>query len=818
MDEQWLKGNNRLSGCLFLIIWGLVTTITPAAYTQDLVINEFLASNSTILPDPDDAEYSDWIEIFNNSGTPLDIGGYYLTDNLTDTTKWQFPAGTVIAAGGFLMIWADGKDKSENTIHTNFKLEKTGEEIGLFTPARQPVDSIVYQMQETDVSFGRQPDADTSWYFFATPTPGVTNSTSGFLRAEVPEFSLEAGFFTSVQSLELSAGSENAVIRFTMDNSIPDELSDVYIDPITIDSRAGDPEVYSLIRTNQDPFLWLPDWVPPAGEIFKATVVRARTFEEGKEPSKTVTHTYFVDSEIEQRYPTLVVISIVTEPDNLFGHKSGIYVPGVYHQPGDSESGNYFMDWEKPAHIEFFEPGGIEAFSQDVGIKIQGGSSPASPQKGLHVFARSNYGSNRIEYPIFWNSKSKAKNLTEFKRFIIRAWGSMICGTLFSDAYAQSLFEESDLDIQAYRPAVVFINGEYWGLHELREANKNSWYYQFHYGIDRDNPGFDLLEHEGSGTNPYTVVDEGDASNWNAMASFILTHDMSDPSNYDYVKTQMNMENFITYMGHCIYTCKWDWPNNNDASWRPRTSTGKWKWIQFDMETCFGVGKELGPEYQELDAEYNMLEHVFEGIDLPTFGQYGPHHLARKLIENASFRNSLIQWFNVHMDEELSPENMNARLDSMVAEIEPYMDEYRNRWPFEIYFNNEWDHSIQLIRDFIQLRPQYMNQHLFEMFGTTAIENNDLLNGQNSDLFFARNWPNPVNDYTQFHFFLPNPCRVKITLHNVTGQVVTIIVDNNYPEGEHIYRWNPHTLPSGTYLYRITAGEFIQTRKLVIMR
>jgi hypothetical protein len=91
-------------------------------------------------------------------------------------------------------------------------------------------------------------------------------------------------------------------------------------------------------------------------------------------------------------------------------------VPGVNHRRGDSGSGNYFQDWEKPAHIEFFVPGGELGFSQDVGISIQGGTSPASPQKGLHVIARSEYGKNRIEYPIFENDPSKAKNLTEFKR------------------------------------------------------------------------------------------------------------------------------------------------------------------------------------------------------------------------------------------------------------------------------------------------------------------------------------------------------------------------------------------------------------------
>lgn len=785
---------------------------------QDLVINEFLASNSTILADPDDAEFSDWIEIVNVSANEVDLSGYCLTDNLDNPAKWQFSGGATIPAGGYLVIWADGKDKVGNAIHTSFKLEKSGEEIGLFSPLLDPIDSLVFGMQDTDISYGRDPNNGISWYFFSQPTPGTVNNTDGFLKAEIPEFSLEAGFYSIPQALVLTTASGDAEIRYTLDNTIPDESSELYTGPITIDTRAGEPEAYSLIRTNQDPFPWLPDWVPPAGEIFKATVVRARAFEAGKIPSKPVTYTYFVDPEIDQRYQTIVVISLVTDPENLFNDQTGIYVPGVNHQPGDSESGNYFQDWEKPAHIEFFESGGIKAFSQDVGIKIQGGSSPASPQKGLHVFARNEYGNNRIEYPIFWNSRSKAKNLTEFKRFIIRAWGSMICGTLFSDAYAQSLFEESDLDIQAYRPAVVFINGEYWGLHEIREANKNSWYYQYHYGIDRDNPGFDLLEHEGSGINPCTVVDEGDANHWNIMANYIMTHDMSDPDNFNFIKGWIDIGNFITYLGHCIYTCKWDWPNNNDGSWRPRTSVGKWKWMQFDMETSFGVATELGPEYAMLDVEYDMLKHTFEGVSLPLFGQYGPHHIAQRLLENGAFRNAFIQWFNSHMQNELLPENMLARLDNMVAEIEPYMEEYRNRWPFVIDFDTDWDHSIQMVRNFIQLRPGYMNQHLLEMFGTTSIEETNPVHDQQGIFYLDQNWPNPVKEHTLFRFGLANPCKVTLILHNLAGQVLATLVDRYYLEGEHVLDWNSQELPPGTYFYRLTAGEYTETRKLVILR
>jgi hypothetical protein len=313
-------------------------------------------------------------------------------------------------------------------------------------------------------------------------------------------------------------------------------------------------------------------------------------------------------------------------------------------------------------------------------------------------------------------------------------------------------------------------------------------------------------------------VDEGDATYWNAMANYIMTHDMTIAAYYNQVKNLMDIENFITYLGHCIYTCKWDWPNNNDGTWRPKVANAKWKWIQFDMETCFGVGKELGPEFEDLDAEYNMLEHVFEGIDLPTFGQYGPHHLAQRLIQNAEFRDQFINWFAIHMQQELLPANMNARLDSMVAELQPYMAEYRNRWPFEVYFNNDWNYSIQLIRDFIQLRPQYMNQHLLAMFGTTSVENINPDFNHRESFYVDQNWPNPVKTGTRIRFRLPYSCPVRITLHNLAGQEIEIITNTIYPEGEHVIHWNRKDVPPGTYLYRFVAGECTETRKMIILK
>jgi hypothetical protein len=162
--------------------WIVMYIPTPGEPNTDSVppqpgriyINEFMASNDTTIADPDFGDYSDWIELYNDGDLDIDISGYYLTDDLTDTTKWQVPEGVIVPAHGFLLIWADDEDTLGQAPHTNFKLSSGGEQIGLFDPEGTIVDSITFGEQQTDVSYGRYPDGSDNWTFM-TPTPGEPN-------------------------------------------------------------------------------------------------------------------------------------------------------------------------------------------------------------------------------------------------------------------------------------------------------------------------------------------------------------------------------------------------------------------------------------------------------------------------------------------------------------------------------------------------------------------------------------------------------------------------------------------------------------------
>ncbi|RYD33716.1 MAG: hypothetical protein EOP87_10505 [Verrucomicrobiaceae bacterium] len=596
------------------------------------VINEVVSSNSSNVVD-ENGDASDWIELHNPGDTAVDLTGWGLSDSASSPYKWVFPART-IAPEGHLVVWASSKNRAGTSghLHTNFAISAGGEPVVLTSPDGSETDLLEVPPLPANTSYGRKPGQGTAGFYFETPTPGAANSTPGYPDlATPPAFSQTGGFYTASFPLGISA-QPGWTVYYTLDGSEPDparveaatnanRVSRVYSAPLTVASRTGQPNVFSQIPTTAITPAWLPPWRTPSGEVFKGTIVRAMALDQvtGRR-SKIITKTYFVDPAIQGRYGNLPVVSVVSDYNHLFSSATGIYVPGSTHK-GDIAKQNFFKGWVRPASIEYFEGGGNPGFNGDFEISVQGSTSVASPQKGLNVIARSELGTDSVDYPLFAGAESQASQFSEFKRFILRSWGSALSDTaFFADAYHQTLAATSGMEIQDYRPAIVFINGEYWGLHEIRESNKNSWYHQARTGIDRDDPGFDMLDGGGS-----TLVDEGDAVHWNATMSYINSNNLSGDAVYNQVATRIDLKNFAEYIVHCAYTGKRDWPDQNEAKWRARTPEGKWRWTQFDMDQ--GLNQFGSPEN-------DMFQQIYG-----TVAQKGPHPLFVKLMSSPRFRS-----------------------------------------------------------------------------------------------------------------------------------------------------------------------------------
>jgi hypothetical protein len=444
-----------------------------------------------------------------------------------------------------------------------------------------------------------------------------------------------------------------------------------------------------MIVTANEAQEWIPQWHPPKNEVFKATIIRARAYNpETKSYSKTVTNTYFVDSNMVSKYGTLPIISLTADYKDLFDPDFGIYTPAT--PTNDYINPYQYSERRVPANIEFFEVGGALGFNGLYEISLQGVTSRSSPQKGLNVVVNEWFGEKTINYPLFKNSVSKANQLIEFKSFIIRSWGSSRdWPMIFSDAYNQTLLAKADQDIQDYRPAIVFINGEYWGLHELRQSIKNPEYFSSITGLNAENPGFDILEERDS------IPNEGDSESWKALENFVQKNDLSIAENYQYVSNQIDMDNFITYIIHCTFTGKRDWPGHNEGKWRPRTTGGKWRWLQYDMD--HGLNSHGRPQY-------DMLFHISsEGLM--------PHPLFIALLENQSFKE---QFINTYADYLNSYFLTSVELDhfyNILNEIEPYIPEYQDRWQLNLGWEADKEYATDAIKKRHQLRFEQLSNN-----------------------------------------------------------------------------------------------------------
>lgn len=825
----------RISFLTFISVFFLVGLLPG----QSVVVNEIMASNATILAD-EDGDYSDWIELYNPSDNPVDITGYGLSDNSGKPFKWIFPA-TVINPKEFLVVFASGKNRKD-TYHTGFKIDKDGEPILLTKANGVLADYVTPSSIPTDISWGRQPDGTANWFYFQYPTPGLPNDEHAYTgMSPEPEFSIPGGFYDGEQHLQLTVTENGVTIYYTTDGSVPDTSSSIYSAPLKINHT---------------------------------TVLRARTLIPGRIPGKTTTQTYLINESTK-----LPVISLSTNPENLWDDEIGIYVAGTNGIPGycSSEPRNWNQDWERPATLELFEPDGRQAFNVDISIKISGGCTRLYPAKSLEVYTRNEFGDTEINYRIF-----PEKNQIVYNNLVIRTGGQDWYRSSFRDGMIQTLVKNrTDVDCQAFRPAILFINGEYWGIHNLREK-KNEHYLAANHGL-ADPDSIDIL------SGRYTVV-QGSADHYKAVLDYIHTHDLTLDTHYDYIKTQMDVDQFTDYMITEIYCANIDWPGGNIRFWRPRTDEGKWRWILFDTDLSFGA--HPNGQYNSNSLE-NALKEGGSGWPNPDWSTF----LLRNLLKNESFKNEFIQRFSVHMATTFHHERVIPIIDSLKAIIESEVPRHLERWPMSFSLGNSWGEHIDIMRSFSQLRPAHMRSHLRQKFKFSAYANfymfidspegghievhglnvrdsltlfrfageipircraipssgyrftgwSGAVETSNDSIVFTfgeiKNltatfskitalspemkahtfklypvYPNPFNPQTQINYTLPADSHVILSVCNIIGQVVETLVHEYQQSGDYSYQWNSSTFPSGIYFITLNTGNYHAVQKALLIR
>ncbi|MCP4545000.1 MAG: T9SS type A sorting domain-containing protein [bacterium] len=540
-------------------------------------------------------------------------------------------------------------------LHCDFQLDADGEVIILCDALGEVRDMVVTRRLWMDVSSSRCPDGGPDWLYFDTPTPGAPCGLDGYaLHCPAPILSPQGGHHAGPVAVELTSPVPGLAIHYTLDGSEPDDTSPLYSEPIAI-SATG--------------------------------VIRARCLQPGQGASRIATCTYLIGEN-----STLPIVSLSLNPDDLWSADTGIYVlgNGDYTPEPPNWGANFWSDWEKSAHCEFYEPDGTLGFSQDLGVKIHGGATRCFPQKSLRLMARGGYGADRINYPVFPD-----KEITSFSRLLLRNGGNDWLDTQFRDGMIQNLTSGFDLDRQAFRPAVLFLNGEYWGLHNIREQIGSDYLFNNH-GCDPET--VDLLA-------PLDEVIEGAPDAYSELLAYIADHDLALPEHFAVVDSLMDTTNYANYFIFQVFCNNVDWPGNNIKFWRAHESGSRWRWILYDTE--FGLGYYM-------DQQFDMLAFATDPDGCCWSNPAWATFLIRNLLTNDDFRRDFINRYCELLGGVFLPGELAAALDDHTAVIADEIPRHFTRWAAD---PADWSASVAVVRSFIAERPTYAREHLRNLFG-----------------------------------------------------------------------------------------------------
>ncbi len=619
---------------------------------------------------------SDWVELHNSTGSAVSLAGYGLSNNPKNPAKWVFP-DISIEPGEYLLLYATGSaDKAQKkNLKLNFNISSTGETLFFFDPNGKLIDKLSAGRMRSGQSYGR--DGSDNRYYYADPTPGAQNGKGYEGITQLPAFSVTPGIYDNTVTVAITAG-EGETIRYTTDCTTPNASSEVYSGELSIS---------------------------------KNSVIRAAAFRDGYLSGDVATATYLFRSDGVNH--ALLVVTLVTDPDNLWNSKTGIYATGDKFDPDAAsyadtlQSATYYQAkfateeqvdtiWEKPAAFSLFDDNGKQAFTQNVGIRIAGSFGRGRAQKGFNVIARKEYGKGSMEYPFFDN-----RPYTEYKAVVLRAGAQDQNRSKIRDELASGLLEGTDINIlyQAYRPTVLYLNGEYWGVYFMKEK-RNRFFVAQHENTENN---VDLAIGKGFKQRSY-----GDNSDWVSLYEYATSHDLSASDAYNYVAERMDVDSFRDYMIAEIYNGNTDTYNFQYY----RLKGGKWKFIFYDF--CWGF---QSPGHETL--AFRMGKTPSDVCSAKLFAA---------MLQNKGWRDSFCRRFGELLNTAFAPERVTALIDQLYGYVEPEIKREREKFNKETFMGVKqpatnlgsyegFQSEISKLKDFAQKRPEELKRQLQSNLG-----------------------------------------------------------------------------------------------------
>ena len=697
------------TGCLCVLTAMLCYSAEAANH---VVINEICSSNFSVIRD-ENGNYSDYVELYNPAMVPVSMTGASLSDSKGDLNKCILDT-IIIPARGRVIVWLDGSGGTA-VGHASFKLSRKGENIYLSNKYGEIIDSVEVPALTYNTVYARVEDGSKEWNR-QTPTAGESNEKADRILPEEldnPVFSKESGFYEEDFELKISA-AENEIIYYTLDGSDPSTESLIYEEPIRITDASVNENVYAARTDLTATMKYVPDF-----KVDKGTVVRAIAFSpENETVSEVVTAVYFVGFEKKQEYEGYAVISLVTDPDNLFDYDKGIYGNGraldqyiaaagmtdggvpdtytdeagnIYYKYMSTNAYNEGKEWERETSLIYFNEFHEKSAEQTVGIRISGQSTRNATQKSFNLYAREIYdGSTELSFEFFEGMKYSSVKL--------RNGGSDYAGSKIYDAFLQSLAEGREVSIQDSKPCVVFLNGEYWGLYNIRERYKED-YFQNHYEISENNVW--MIDAGAPG------IGEWDAwNNYDAVLKFISENDMKIPENYEKACELIDIQSLIDFYCIQLYIDNSDVGfDKNIALWRSiqkgdgKYEDGKWRFMLYDLDGALSdPEKNTFRESEWWKEDFNLMDEA----------------MIKSLLENPDFKAQFIKSF-----KEIASTNFNYDLvhESLQQWQELYQTQVvksHQRFISADFGAEEYEEYIYHIDDFFKRRYEFILSYLEE--------------------------------------------------------------------------------------------------------